>query len=76
MFFRRSLFFVKSFHKCALCQITDKNYNLVSTVVPKGKAAVTEGDCHMAFSCTPDGDSQPDVIVRFISRGKAEVITS
>ncbi|MGM9811492.1 MAG: hypothetical protein ACI30V_01455 [Muribaculaceae bacterium] len=55
-------------------QITDKNYNLVSTVVPKGKAAVPEGDCHMAFSCTPDDDSQPDVTVRFISRGKAEVI--
>ena len=31
----------------------------MSTVVPKGKAAVTEGNCHMAFSCTPDGDSKP-----------------
>lgn len=57
-------------------QITDKNYNLVSEVKPQGNASIPEGESHVAFSCSnaSDNDDEPEVIVRFITRGKAEVI--
>lgn len=54
--------------------VTDKNYNVIASVVPQGNAEVAEGDSHIAFACDKDEDSAPDVAVRFITRGVPEKI--
>lgn len=54
--------------------VTDKNYNVVSTVTPQGSAAINAGDNHVAFSCETVNGSSPDVSVRFITRGVPEQI--
>ncbi|MGM9803758.1 MAG: hypothetical protein ACI308_06220 [Muribaculaceae bacterium] len=55
-------------------QITDKNFNLLSQVKPQGKALIAEGESHVAFSCNRDDDSDPEVSVRFVTRGTPQVI--
>lgn len=54
--------------------VTDKNYRIISTVTPQGKASLPQGNSHMAFSCEPVDDTTPDIQVRFITRGEAETI--
>lgn len=54
--------------------VTDKNYNLIRTVEVQGNAALPQGDSHIAFSCSKKGDCSPDIVVRFITRGKPETI--
>lgn len=54
--------------------VTDKNYNIIASVVPQGDAEVAAGDSHIAFACDKDEESAPDVTVRFITRGAPEKI--
>ena len=54
--------------------VTDKNYNVIETVSPEGASEVPAGDSHVAFSCDKEPDSDPEVIVRFITRGVAETV--
>ncbi|WP_291590179.1 hypothetical protein [Bacteroides sp.] len=55
--------------------VTDRNFNLLRNVVPEGVAELPVGDSHVAFSCQKGGDTDPDVSVRFITRGQPESIT-
>lgn len=57
--------------------ITDKNYNTVSKVTPQGRVGLPENGAseeetsyHVSFYCDPPaGETAPDVVVRFITRG-------
>ena len=55
-------------------QVTDKNFNILEMVSPQGEAQLPSGSSHVAFSCNKSDDDYPDVLVRFITRGKAETI--
>lgn len=55
-------------------QVTDKNFNILEIVSPQGEAQLPSGSSHVAFSCNKSDDDYPDVLVRFITRGKAETI--
>ncbi|MEA5129433.1 MAG: hypothetical protein VB074_14735 [Proteiniphilum sp.] len=55
--------------------ITDKNYNTITEVIPQGSAALMQGVSSVSFSCEKGGeDDDPDVVVRFITRGEGEKI--
>lgn len=55
-------------------QVTDKNFNVLEEVLPQGEAQLPSGDSHVAFSCGKPEDALPEVSVRFITRGQAELI--
>ena len=55
-------------------QVTDKNFNILEMVSPQGEAQLPSGSSHVAFSCNKSDDDYPDVLVRFITRGKSETI--
>lgn len=55
-------------------RITDRNFNTLRKVTPEGTAELPSGDSHVAFSCSRAGDTEPDVQVRFITRGEPENI--
>lgn len=54
--------------------ITDKNYNVISEINPEGKALISSGSSAISFSCEQFSDDAPEVVVRFITRGKPESI--
>lgn len=55
-------------------QVTDKNFNILEMVLPQGEAQLPSGDSHVAFSCGKPEDALPEVSVRFITHGEAELI--
>lgn len=54
--------------------LTDKNYNTLDTLKTQGKALLSAGSSAVAFACDVEKDSSPEVIVRYITRGKAEEV--
>lgn len=45
--------------------VTDKNYNVLTTVTPQGKAALPAGTSAVQFSCRRAPDDTPDVHIRY-----------
>jgi len=56
------------------CEVTDKNYNTISTVTPIGKAAFPRGTSSFSFACGHDRDEEPEVAIRFITMGIPEAV--
>ena len=54
--------------------LTDKNYKTISTLTVQGKALLAAGASAVAFACDVDKDSHPEVVVRYITRGKPEEV--
>ncbi|SKB65579.1 hypothetical protein SAMN05660226_02553 [Parapedobacter luteus] len=54
--------------------VTDQNYNVLSRPAVHGKAILAEGSSSIAFACDVEDDSTPEVVVRYITRGKPEKI--
>lgn len=54
--------------------VTDKNYNVISEVIPQGNALLPAGSSAVAFSCEQISEDAPEVIIRYITKGTPEVI--
>ena len=56
--------------------ITDLNYNTIEEILPRGISFLDEGLSEVAFTCEvkPDGKKQPEVSLRFMTRGISEPI--
>ena len=56
--------------------ITDLNYNTLETVVPQGVSYLPEGRSDISFRCImkTEGKKQPEVTLRFLTRGEPEII--
>lgn len=54
--------------------LTDKNYNTIDTLTIQGKALLPAGSSAVAFACDVEKDSSPEVVVRYITRAKAEPV--
>lgn len=54
--------------------ITDKNYNELQQVTPEGKIGLTEGMSNISFYCNRNENETPEVVVRLITRRKADTI--
>lgn len=54
--------------------VTDKNYNVISEVIPQGNALLPAGTSAVAFSCEQTSEDTPEVIIRYITKGTPEVI--
>ena len=54
--------------------VTDRNYNTIKTITPDGHAELPKGGSHVVFSCERDGETEPDIQVRFITYGEPEII--
>ncbi|MBX3256451.1 MAG: hypothetical protein KF862_20105 [Chitinophagaceae bacterium] len=55
--------------------LTDKNYNVLSELNVLGKALLSKGASAVSFACEADGDSRPDVVVRYQTRMAPEKIS-
>lgn len=55
--------------------ITDKNFNYIRDIEAQGSAEVEQGVSAIAFACDFDSSDSPEVEVRFITRGKPEVVS-
>ena len=57
-------------------RITDLNYNTLEEFIPYGTSFLPEGLSKVFFRCTVqhEGKKQPEVTVRFLTRGKAETL--
>ena len=55
--------------------LTDQNYNILSELNVQGKALLPKGASAVSFACEVDGDSRPDVIVRYQTRMTPEKIS-
>lgn len=57
-------------------RITDLNYNTLEKVVPQGVSYLPEGSSEVTFHCAMqlEGKKQPQVTVRFFTRGEPEII--
>ena len=58
--------------------ITDQNYNTIKEVIPQGVSLLNEGPSAVSFTCEvkPEGVKQPEVSVRFFTRGSPETVGS
>ena len=56
--------------------ITDLNFNKIEDISPQGVCFLDEGSSHVSFQCEAkaEGKKQPEVTVRFFTRGKPETI--
>lgn len=54
--------------------VTDKNYNVVQTVVPEGEALMPAGTSAVSFSCSLISEDAPDVVIRFMTLGEPETV--
>lgn len=54
--------------------VTDKNYNVVQTVVPEGEALMPAGTSAVSFSCSLISEDAPDVVIRFMTQGEPETV--
>lgn len=54
--------------------LTDKNYNTIDTLTVQGKALLPAGSSAVAFACDVDNGSSPEVVIRYITRGKPEEV--
>ncbi|MBQ3861553.1 MAG: hypothetical protein II779_13560 [Clostridia bacterium] len=55
--------------------VTDKNYNVIENVTPVGYASLPRGTSSVSFTCGHERDEEPDVILRFLTRGEGEEIS-
>lgn len=55
--------------------VTDKNYNVIENVTPVGSASLPRGTSSVSFTCGHERDEEPDVILRFLTRGEGEEIS-
>lgn len=55
--------------------ITDKNYNVIEEVNAEGNLQLPAASSAISFSCEPGAGEMPEVVVRYITRGKPEAIS-
>ncbi|GAB3346899.1 hypothetical protein GCM10027566_00300 [Arachidicoccus ginsenosidivorans] len=55
--------------------LTDKNYNTISTLDVQGKALLPKGNCAVSFGCEVEGDTKPDLVIRYETWQSPEKIT-
>ncbi|MCD2421850.1 hypothetical protein LQ567_03695 [Niabella pedocola] len=58
-----------------MATLTDQNYNVLSVLNVQGKALLPKGAAGVSFSCEVNGDSRPDVVVRYQTRRSPEKIS-
>lgn len=56
--------------------VTDANFNTMEEILPQGVSILDEGPSEVSFKCKmkKEKEKQPDVTLRFITRGKPETI--
>ena len=56
--------------------VTDANFNTMEEILPQGVSMLDEGPSKVSFTCKmkKEKEKQPDVTLRFITRGKPETI--
>ena len=56
--------------------VTDANFNTMEEILPQGVSMLDEGPSEVSFKCKmkKEKEKQPDVTLRFITRGKPETI--
>ena len=56
--------------------ITDANFNKMEEILPQGVSRLDEGPSEVTFKCTmiKEKEKQPEVTLRYITRGKPETI--
>lgn len=52
--------------------LTDKNYNTIKKLNVQGKASIAQGSSSVAFSCEVEGETKPELVVRYNVRGRPE----
>lgn len=56
-------------------RITDQNYNTLKTITPQGTALLAKGNNEVSFSYeVSQGQKEPEVTVRYFTRGTAETL--